>query len=70
MKLSARNVLKGIIKEIKIGIVNNEVVIQLPGGDEITSVITQTSSDKLGLEVGKSVSAVIKASHVMIAVDE
>jgi molybdopterin-binding protein len=70
MKLSARNVLKGIIKEIKIGIVNNEVIIQLPGGDEITSVITQTSSDKLGLEVGKSVSAVIKASHVMIAVDE
>jgi molybdate transport system regulatory protein len=70
MKLSARNVLKGIIKEIKIGIVNNEVVIQLPGGDEITSVITQTSSDKLGLEVGKPVSAIIKASHVMIAVDE
>ena len=70
MKLSARNVFKGIIKEIKIGIVNNEVIIQLPGGDEITSVITQTSSDKLGLEVGKSVSAIIKASHVMIAVDE
>jgi molybdopterin-binding protein len=70
MKLSARNMLKGIIKEIKIGIVNNEVVIQLPGGDEITSVITQTSSDKLGLEIGKSVSAIIKASHVMIAVDE
>ena len=70
MKVSARNVLKGIIKEIKIGIVNNEVIIQLPGGDEITSIITQTSSDKLGLEVGKSVSAVIKASHVMIAVDE
>ena len=70
MKLSARNVLKGIIKEIKIGIVNNEVVIQLPGGDEITSVITQTSSDKLGLEVGKPVSAVIKASNVMVVVDE
>ena len=70
MKLSARNVLKGTIKEIKIGIVNNEVVIQLPGGDEITSVITQTSSDKLVLGVGKSVSAVIKASNVMIAVDE
>jgi molybdopterin-binding protein len=70
MKLSARNVLKGIIKEIKIGIVNNEVVIQLPGGDEITSIITQTSSERLGLEVGKPVSAIIKASHVMIAVDE
>jgi len=70
MKLSARNVLKGIIKEIKIGIVNNEIVIQLPGGDEITSIITQTSSNRIGLEVGKSVSAIIKASHVMIAVDE
>lgn len=41
MKLSARNVLKGTIKEIKIGIVNNEIVIQLPGGDEITSIITR-----------------------------
>ncbi len=70
MKLSARNVLKGTIKEIKIGIVNNEIVIQLPGGDEITSIITQTSSNRIDLEVGKPVSAVIKASHVMIAVDE
>jgi molybdopterin-binding protein len=70
MKLSARNILKGTIKEIKIGIINNEIVIQLPGGDEINSVITQTSSDRLGLEVGKSVSAVIKASNVMVAVDE
>ena len=70
MKLSARNIFKGTIKEIKIGIVNNEILIQLPGGDEITSVITQTSSDRLGLKVGKSVSAVIKASNVMVAVDE
>ena len=70
MKLSARNILKGTIKEIKIGIVNNEIVIQLPGGDEISSVITQTSSDRLGFQVGKSVSTVIKASNVMIAVDE
>ena len=70
MKLSARNVLKGTIKEIKIGIVNNEIVIQLPGGDEITSIITQTSSDRIGLAVGKPVSAVIKASNVMVAVDE
>ena len=70
MKLSARNVLKVTTKEIKIGIVNNETVIQLPGGDEITSIITQTSSNRIDLEVGKPVSAVIKASHVMIAVDE
>ena len=70
MKLSARNILKGTIKEIKIGIVNNEIVIQLPGGDEITSVITQASSDRLGLEVGKPVSAVIKASNIMVAVGE
>ena len=70
MKLSARNVLKGTTKKIKIGIVNNEIIIQLPGGDEITSIITQTSSNRIDLEVGKPVSAVIKASHVMIAVDE
>ncbi|MFZ2330762.1 MAG: molybdopterin-binding protein [Atribacterota bacterium] len=70
MKISARNMLKGKIKTITEGAVNDEVIIELPGGMEITSVITRSSVQNLALVVGKEVYAVIKASNVMIAVDE
>ena len=69
MKLSARNVLKGKVKEAKPGVVNTEVTIELPGGLEIVSIITKASAENLALAPGKDVYAVIKASHVMIAVD-
>ena len=69
MRISARNMLKGKIKEIKEGAVNNEVDVELPGGATVVSVITKESCTKLGLAVGKEVYAVIKASNVMIAVD-
>ena len=69
MKLSARNVLKGKVKRITTGAVNDEVVIELPGGTEIVSVITRGSAESLELAVGKEVYAVVKASSVMIATD-
>lgn len=70
MKLSARNVLQGTVKSIQHGAVNSEVVITLPGGGEVVSIITKESAQSLGLQVGKSVYAVIKASNVMVAVDD
>lgn len=69
MKLSARNVLKGKIVKIVPGAVNAEVILQLPGGEQIVSIITRDSVDALGLEPGREAYAVIKASNVMIAVD-
>jgi molybdopterin-binding protein len=69
MKISARNVLKGKIKEVKPGAVNTEVIVELPGGLSVVSVITRESAENLGLTKGKAVYAVIKASNVMIAVD-
>lgn len=69
MKISARNMLKGKVKEIKPGAVNSEVVLELPGRAEIVSVITKESVENLGLIKGKTVYAVIKASNVMIAVE-
>jgi molybdopterin-binding protein len=69
MKLSARNVLKGVVKKVTPGAVNSEVTIELPGGLEVVSIITKTSAESLGLKVGKEAYAVIKASNVMIAVD-
>ena len=69
MKISARNVLKGKVKQVTTGAVNDEIIVGLPGGEEIVSIITRASAEKLGLEVGKEVYAVIKASNVMIAVE-
>ncbi len=69
MKLSARNQLKGKVKQIIPGAVNTEVVIELAGGETIISVITKESVAGLDLKVGKEVYAVIKASSVMVAVD-
>ena len=69
MKLSARNILKGkVIKVIK-GAVNSEVTIELPGGTQIVSIITNTSVKSLELKKGKEAYAVIKASNVMVAVE-
>lgn len=69
MKISARNLIKGKIKIINPGAVNSEVIIEIPGGTEIVSIITKSSAENLKLAPGKEVYAVIKASNVMIAVD-
>ena len=69
MKLSARNVLKGKVKQVKAGVVNSEVVIELPGGAEVVSIITKESAERLGIAPGKQVYAIVKASNVMIATD-
>jgi molybdopterin-binding protein len=69
MKISARNILTGTVKSVEHGAVNSEVVIQLPGGQEIVSIITKNSAEALGLSAGKEAYAVIKASEVIIAVE-
>jgi len=69
MKISARNILKGKVKQVKHGVVNTEVIVELPGGTEIVSIITKESASNLKLAKGKGVYAVIKASNVMIGVD-
>jgi molybdopterin-binding protein len=69
MKLSARNILKGTVKKVTPGAVNTEVVLELPGGAQVVSIITKESADNLGLAPGKEAYAVIKASNVMIAID-
>ena len=66
MKISARNVFKGKVKQITDGVVNSEVIIELPGGIEVVSIITKHSAEALELAVGKEVYAVIKASDIMI----
>jgi molybdopterin-binding protein len=69
MKISARNMFRGKVKKVVRGAVNAEVTIELPGGVEMVSIITNGSVDSLGLKEGKEAYAVVKASNVLIAVD-
>jgi molybdate transport system regulatory protein len=68
-KLSARNVLSGKISKIVVGAVNSEVDILLPGGRSLSAIITKVSAERLGLKEGMQVSAIFKASAVIIGVD-
>jgi len=69
VKLSARNMLKSKVISVNHGAVNSEIVMELPCGQQIVSVITKSSAEDLGLEPGKEVYAVIKATNVMVGVD-
>lgn len=67
-KLSALNVLPGVVEKVLDGAVNSEVEIQLSGGGSVVASITRQSVEALGLQKGDMVSAIIKASNVMIGV--
>jgi len=69
VKLSARNVFKGKVKSIQHGAVNSEVIVQLPGGVDIVSIITKTAAQNLALKEGKEVYAIIKAANVILGLD-
>lgn len=69
MKLSARNQLQGTVSTVEEGAVNGIVVIDL-GGQLVKSDITMEAIKDLGLEAGKPVVAIIKASNVMIAASD
>jgi molybdopterin-binding protein len=68
MKLSARNILKGKITDVKKGQTTTHVHIDI-GGAVVTSSITNEAADELKLAKGQSAYAVIKASDVMVGVD-
>jgi len=70
IKLSARNQLKGTVSEVKPGAVNTEVVVKLDGGEELVSIITCESAKKLGLVPGQPITALVKASHMIIGTAE
>jgi len=69
MRLSARNQLPGTVLEVHEGAVTTTVKVKLDGGAVMTSSITKEAVDELGIAVGASVTVVVKASDVMLAVD-
>jgi molybdopterin-binding protein len=67
MNLSARNQMKGKVVEVRKGTTTAHVLIEPSNGSVVTSSITNEAVDELNLKVGDTVSAVIKASDVMIS---
>ena len=68
MKLSARNQLPGTVVDVKRGAAIANVVLDV-GGQRLVASITVEAVDELGLTAGSTVTAIIKASDVMVAVD-
>lgn len=69
MKTSARNQFIGKVVALERGAVNDEVQIEIAGGQRITAIVTHASTENLGLKVGREAFALIKASSVILAVD-
>ncbi|MCX7099785.1 MAG: TOBE domain-containing protein [Methylococcales bacterium] len=67
-RISARNQLPGTITQIKPGMVNTEVDIELAGGELVAASITNDSAETLGLGIGLAVTAIFKAGSVILAV--
>jgi len=69
MKTSARNQLTGTVSGYRAGSVNDEIELTLAGGAKIVAVVTRTSTNQLGLKLGATAFALIKASSVLLATD-
>jgi molybdopterin-binding protein len=69
VKLSARNVLKGRVVEVRKGQTTAHVRLDIGGGAIVTASITNEAVEELALREGEQAYAVVKASDVMVAKD-
>lgn len=68
LRTSARNAFSGVVVGHETGSVNDEVTLELDAGKTLTAVITRASADELGVAPGARLQALVKASHVILAV--
>jgi molybdopterin-binding protein len=69
MKLSARNQLNGTVRNVELGAVMAEITVDV-NGQQIVSAITRASAERLGLAEGQPVTVFIKATEVLIGVED
>lgn len=69
MKTSARNQFSGKVVDLKEGAVNDEVTLEIVGGQHIVATITRDSCDSLSLVVGAEAFALVKASSVIVVTE-
>jgi molybdopterin-binding protein len=69
VRLSARNQLNGTVRNVELGAVMAEVTVDV-AGQEIVAAITRSSAERLGLAQGQPVTVFIKATEVILGVDD
>jgi len=69
LRTSARNKLSGVVSHVERGAVNDVVTLDIGGGKSITATVTRESAEHLGLAPGEPIAALVKASHVILAVE-
>lgn len=67
MRTSARNALRGVVEHVHHGVVNSDVTLRLHGDDRLHAIITRASADDLQLAPGRAVTALVKASWILLA---
>lgn len=69
MQISARNQIIGTVEKISLGAVNAEVQLKLKSGNSLVSIITNTATENLELNIGDEVVAIIKSSNVLLSTE-
>lgn len=69
IRTSARNQLAGVVLEREDGAVNSEITLALADGKSLVATITKESAEVLALTPGDAVTALVKAPHVILAVE-
>ena len=69
VRTSARNRLAGTVAAVDEGVVNSEVALELADGKTLIATVNRHSVDDLPLKIGDQVTALIKSSHVILAVE-
>ena len=69
MKVTTRNILDGVVTAVKKGAVNDEIAIALKGGLKVSAIVTDKSTETLGLCPGREVLVMVKGVNVLLARD-
>ncbi|MBC3919916.1 TOBE domain-containing protein [Undibacterium sp. CY18W] len=70
MKTSARNQFLGKVTQVKLGAINDEIELEIAGGQKIVAIITHESTQELGLQPGVEAFALIKSSSIILMTDD
>lgn len=69
MKTSARNQFFGKVSLVKQGAVNDEIELEIAGGQKLVAIVTRESAESMGLQIGAEAFALIKSSSVIVMTD-
>ncbi|MBC3907749.1 MULTISPECIES: TOBE domain-containing protein [Undibacterium] len=70
MKTSARNQFLGKVSQVKHGAINDEMELEIAGGQKIVAIITHESAQELGLQIGAEAFALVKSSSIILMTDD